>query len=258
MPARRQPSNYDGTTGRSDHGGRRTHIIQILRDSREPLSVAQIAEKVGIHLNTARFHLQSLVDAGMATREVEAHDGPGRPKVVYTGTLPNQTHEQAQGFRLLSEILTTAIAQRHPDAGPWLYQVGREWGSYLTTKVPPFATVDELEITTRLVDKLDALWFAPELKQDAKGNLSLVLHNCPFADTARRCPAVVCQLHAGMINGSLAEMRSKHRLIDLYPLAAAHQCVGEIKDAPEVEPTQVTLHLPESIPPALAAELDDE
>ena len=243
MSDRPEPSSYDGTTER-DHGGRRTHIIQLLRDSREPLSVADIADRVGIHVNTARFHLQSLVDAGLATREVEASSGPGRPRVVYTGTLPSQTHEHAQGFRLLSEMLTTAIAQKDPEAGPWLYGVGREWGRYLTTRVPPFTTVDETEIAARLVDKLDALWFAPELRQDALGNLSLLLHNCPFVDTARRCPKVVCQLHAGMINGSLEEMRSTHRLMELHPIASPHLCVGEIFDAPEVEPDSVVLHLP--------------
>ncbi|MDR3068928.1 MAG: helix-turn-helix domain-containing protein, partial [Cellulomonas sp.] len=101
MTTHQQPSIYDGTTGRSDSGGRRTHIIQLLRDSREPLSVAEVAEQVGIHINTARFHLESLVYSGLATRETESRAVPGRPRVVYTGTLPNQTHERAQGFRLL-------------------------------------------------------------------------------------------------------------------------------------------------------------
>ncbi|MCL2848923.1 MAG: helix-turn-helix domain-containing protein [Micrococcales bacterium] len=244
MPTHQQPSIYDGTTGRSDSGGRRTHIIQLLRDSREPMSVAEVAEQVGIHVNTARFHLESLVYSGMATRETEARAAPGRPRVVYTGTLPNQTHERAQGFRLLAEMLTAAVAEADPDAGPWLYQVGQEWGRYLTTKVPPYVTIDESEITNRLVDKLDALWFAPELEHSDEGQPSLVLHNCPFAQTANAYPDVVCQLHAGMINGSLEEMRSAYRLTHLAPQVSPHRCVGVLSPVPAEVVTSVPLHTP--------------
>ena len=244
VPTHQQPSIYDGTTGRSDSGGRRTHIIQLLRDSREPLSVAEVAEQVGIHVNTARFHLESLVYSGMATRETETRSVPGRPRVVYTGTLPNQTHERAQGFRLLSEMLTAAVAEVNPDAGPWLYGVGQEWGRYLTTKVPPYTTIDESEITKRLVDKLDALWFAPEVERGEDGELRLQLHNCPFAQTAHQYPQVVCQLHAGMINGSLEEMRSTCRLAELAPQVEPHRCVGVLGPVLDETVTEVPLRRP--------------
>jgi len=237
-------SVYDGTTGRSDHGGRRTHIIQILRDTRMPLSVQEVADKVGIHVNTARFHLESLVDAGMATRETADRNTPGRPKVVYLGTLPNQTHERAQGYRLLAEILTTAIAQSDAHSGEWLYTVGQEWGRYLTTRLAPFEALEEHEIAARLVDKLDALWFAPELEEPGGGRPPrLLLHNCPFTAPARQYPNVVCQLHAGMIDASLEEMRSTYRLERLRPQVTRHLCEGCLGPVPAEPRTSVPLDL---------------
>jgi len=235
------PSVYDGTTGGTEHGGRRTHIIQILRDAKEPLSVAQVAEMVGIHVNTARFHLESLVDAGLATRETEARQAPGRRRILYTGTLPNQTHERAQGYRLLAEILTATIAARYPDAGEQMFQVGREWGRYLTSQPMPFEVFNEDEIAERVVDKLDALWFAPELVQQPVPHL--LLHNCPFYRTAIQSPNVVCQLHVGMVNGSLEELRSCHRVTDVWPQEQPHCCravLGPVLDEPS---DGVTLHL---------------
>ncbi|MCL1838772.1 MAG: helix-turn-helix domain-containing protein, partial [Propionibacteriaceae bacterium] len=92
MAAKVEHSVFDGTTGRTKHGGRRTHIIQIIRDIKEPMSVQDVADRVGIHVSTARFHLESLVDAGLATRETLSKNKPGRPWVGYLGTLPNQTH----------------------------------------------------------------------------------------------------------------------------------------------------------------------
>ncbi|MCL2454083.1 MAG: helix-turn-helix domain-containing protein [Micrococcales bacterium] len=234
-------SVYDGTTGGSDYGGRRTHIIQLLRDTKVPLSVADVAETAGIHVNTARFHLESLVDAGMATRETERRDTPGRRRVLYSGTLPNQTHERAQGYRLLAEILTATIAKRYPDVGDEMYEVGQEWGRYLTSRPAPFETFDEDEIHKRVVDKLDALWFAPELRREPEPHL--LLHNCPFLEPAKRTPEVVCQLHVGMINGSLEELRSSQRVVRLEPQAEPYMCRGWLGPVPREPMTRVPLDL---------------
>jgi len=242
MTTRANRAGYDGTTGGTEYGGRRTHIIQLLRDSRTPLSVADIAKRVGIHVNTARFHLESLVDAGLAIREAEVRSQPGRRRVLYTGTLPNQTHERAQGYRLLSEILTSTIAACYPEAGAGMYATGQEWGRYLTSRPAPFEACHEEEIDKRVVDKLDALWFAPELRREERPHL--LLHNCPFAETARQSPNVVCQLHAGMINGSLEELRSSQRVVELEPHAEEHMCRAWLGAVPKRQVDRVPLSFP--------------
>ncbi len=243
MPAHSTPRIYDGTTGGSVHGGRRTHIIQILRDAKEPLSVVQVAEMVGIHANTARFHLESLVDAGLATREAEASSQPGRRRILYTGTLPNQTHERAQGYRLLSQILTSFIAVKYPDSGSDMYDVGRQWGGYLTSRPAPFEILDEDEVDRRVMDKLDALWFAPELQVHPKPRL--LLHHCPFIESARSAPNIVCRLHVGMINGSLEELRSTQRVVELCPEIEPHVCCGYLGPVDELGDGPVRLVLPD-------------
>ena len=243
MASHVSPSVYDGTTGGTEHGGRRTHIIQILRDAREPLSVADIAAMVGVHVNTARFHLESLVDAGLAVRQAEARQAPGRRRILYTGTLPNQTHERAQGYRLLAEILTATIAAKYPDTGDEMAEVGAEWGRYLTTRPAPYEVFDEHDIALRVVDKLDALWFAPELVTEPEPHL--LLHNCPFMRTAARSPEVVCQLHAGMVNGSLEELRSRYRISALSPQVEPHLCKAVLGLAEDVAPGPIPLRLPD-------------
>jgi len=242
LTARATPSVYDGTTGGSDHGGRRTHIIQILRDAKEPVSVADVAQMVGVHVNTARFHLESLVDAGLATRETEARNAPGRRRILYTGTLPNQTHERAQGYRLLAEILTSTIASKYPDIGEDMHAIGAEWGRYLTSRPAPFEVFDEDEIAERVVDKLDALWFAPELRSEPSPHM--LLHNCPFIRSAMHAPQVVCQLHAGMVNGSLEELRSRYRITELWPQEEPHLCRAQLGPIGEGPMNDVELHLP--------------
>ncbi len=254
-------TGFDGTTGRSEHGGRRTHVIQLLRDSKEPLSVAEVAKRVGIHINTARFHLESLVDAGLADRASQLRTTPGRPKVLYVGTLPNQTHERAQAYRLLADALTTAVAHNVPNATQVMYDLGQSWGRFLTDTPTPSEPLDEQEIMTQVVAKLDALWFAPELVTvgrgeaiemadkgvhlDTKGKIIegvaldaadgvhatrevMVMHNCPFQSAANRSPEVVCALHAGLINGALSELGSNRRTLRIYPMVGEHQCAAPI------------------------------
>lgn len=218
--------------------------------------MVDISEMVGIHANTARFHLESLVDAGMALRETEASGQPGRRRILYTGTLPNQTHERAQGYRLLAQILTGTIASRFPEVGEDMYEVGQQWGSYLTSRPAPFETLDEEAIDQRVMDKLDALWFAPEAVSQPKPHM--LLHNCPFMESAREAPEVVCRLHVGMINGSLEELRSTQRIVELNPFLKSHLCRAWLGDAGEVVGKPVKLVFTKEIEEEDSGEFVDE
>ncbi|MDR0285667.1 MAG: helix-turn-helix domain-containing protein [Propionibacteriaceae bacterium] len=220
---------FDGTTGRGDHRGRRTHVIRLLRDSKEPLTVEQVAKRVGLPPNAARFHLESLVEAGFAVRMTQNRATPGRPRVAYLGTLPTQTDEREQGYRLLSEILATAVASANGDADEWMYRAGIDWGRCITSRCDPECPLPETDNLRGLVEKLDALWFAPEL---AGGDPpTLVLYNFPFLESTRRFPQVLCQLNAGLVNGILEEMHSGYRLGHLRANLAGHRCEGDLVKA---------------------------
>ncbi|MCL2424545.1 MAG: hypothetical protein FWD11_11755, partial [Micrococcales bacterium] len=204
----------------------------------EPLSVADVAEQVGVHVNTARFHLESLVYASLASREIESRPGPGRPRVVYTCAPPDVRSDQPGGFAQLAQILACAVADANPDAGRWLYGVGQDWGRFLTTKAPPFTTVDETAVASGLLTMLDELGFAPELDR-TKDSRHLWLHRCPFVSITQRHPGVPCQLHAGLVNGALEEMRSSLRLVEQE--SSLGRCVGTLGPVPQVAVSSVPL-----------------
>ena len=48
--------------------GRREEVWQLLRDVGGPMAIAEVAERLGIHANTARFHLESLASNGRVER----------------------------------------------------------------------------------------------------------------------------------------------------------------------------------------------
>ena len=55
----------------------------MLRAAGSPVGVREVADRMGLHPNTARFHLDALVDAGLAVRAPQARTAPGRPSTGY-------------------------------------------------------------------------------------------------------------------------------------------------------------------------------
>ena len=241
--ATQAPASSTAGTVSNRHSGRRAEIADLLRHASEPLSVEDVGRLANVHVNTARFHLEALVEAGLAVRATEPRGRPGRRRVLYTGVLPN--HEPARSYQLLASMLTAALAHACPDVREKTYEVGQEWGRFLTSRPAPFEAFDEEDIDTRLVDKLDQLWFAAEFCPLPAPRI--LLHNCPFIETALQAPSIVCELHAGMINGSLEDLRSARRIVELHPQAEPHLCWASLGDASDpVE--SVPLVLPDDKP----------
>jgi predicted ArsR family transcriptional regulator len=57
-------------------GGSRAAILRMLRGEARPLDIREVAQRTGLHQNTARFHLEALVAAGLAARETEDRETP--------------------------------------------------------------------------------------------------------------------------------------------------------------------------------------
>ena len=64
-------------------GRSRAAVLDLLRADDRPFGVREVAQRMGLHQNTARFHLEALTEAGLAAREAEDRQGPGRPRIGY-------------------------------------------------------------------------------------------------------------------------------------------------------------------------------
>ncbi|MDR2931024.1 MAG: helix-turn-helix domain-containing protein [Propionibacteriaceae bacterium] len=233
---------FDGVTGRGRYAGRRIHVIQLLRDSHEPMSVEQVARKAGIPLATARFHLEALVDAGFAVREAEDRPVRGRPRLVYAGHMPDRAHERGQAYRVLAATLAQAVGQSSEDPGPWMYRAGQEASrSQLPPK--PWPT-DDVQIVEAMLDKMDAMAFAPDEVDPCLRHV--VMHHCPFADAACRYPQAFCQMHAGMMNGHLEALGAELRVVKIRPQLHHHLCDATL-GKPKARLTSVELDVPAKV-----------
>ena len=66
-----------------ESAGRRREVLRLLRASSGPLSILAIADELGVHPNTVRFHLDSLVGDGQVEQAAPGRKGPGRPPLMF-------------------------------------------------------------------------------------------------------------------------------------------------------------------------------
>ena len=111
-------------------GRSRADVLDLLRAADGPLGVREVAQRTGLHPNTARFHLEALVEAGLAARETENRETPGRPRIDYRAVADRPAGQRR--YRLLAEMLTSLIAGTMPAPGRAAEEAGREWGAFLT------------------------------------------------------------------------------------------------------------------------------
>jgi predicted ArsR family transcriptional regulator len=206
-------------------------VLAVLQDAGRPLDVTEVAKLVGLHVNTARFHLDGLVDAGVADRAAEQREQPGRPRTLYAAR-SGAARAGVRSYQLLAEILTSFVAAQVPQPARAAQNAGREWGRYLTDRPGPFEQVTAATATRHLVDALDSLGFAPEAKT-AGNRRQILLHHCPFRESASRHQDVVCAIHLGLMQGMLAELDAPIDTDRLDPFVEPNLCVAHLSRRPQ-------------------------
>lgn len=166
------------------------------------MSIAAIADVLGVHPNTVRFHLDSLVADGQVEHVEPGRKGPGRPPLMFCA-VRQMDRGGTRHYRLLAEVLATAFAAE-PDASAKAVAAGRAWGRKLESSVEavPTGPASADDAIDHLVNMLDELGFAPE-RRAAQGEQQVGLRHCPFLELAENRTAVVCPVHLGLMQGAM-------------------------------------------------------
>lgn len=222
----------------------RARILDALRASGAGLAATEVARSVGLHHNTVRWHLDRLVEAGLATRRSQPRLQPGRPQVVFEASAAADA-PAPPAYQLLARILATYVAQAAPDPGEAAVELGRIWGHYLTEAPSPLQAISAEEAAGRLVARFADLGFQPErealsretapprpaARQVGEGpqpTERILLHRCPFKDLAAERQDVICSIHLGLMHGLLAELRAPLQATTLVPFAGPDLCIAEL------------------------------
>lgn len=220
-------------------------------------SAQELAEVVGLHLTTVRFHLDQMVDAGLLTAvQAAPSGGAGRPRKLYSVPAvqmkaPTEPHA-LQAYAALSEIVTRAAGQikapaedsteqdsKRQDPASLeqtpqvLEESGRAWARDHVARV--VAQVNETGPATTpgawmgkigvVLDLLVGWGHAPEVRTTAGAvETDILLRDCPFLALAKDQPHMVCGVHRGLLRGALDALGEESVELDLAPLIDRHTC----------------------------------
>lgn len=222
-------------TERDQTSERRRQVLAAIQQAEKPLGVAAIAAQVGIHLNTARFHLANLEADGMIERLPGDVSGPGRPPLVYQARR-GQALGEVRRYRMLAEILLSHLSASGDASAA--EAAGNVWGAHLVDRPAPYHQVDNNEAITRLTSLLAELDFAPEAVPSIAGAGPdetpefIRLRHCPFLELADHHRNLVCAMHLGLMQGALAELRAPVTVTRLEPFAEPTACLAHLAPTP--------------------------
>ena len=162
------------------------------------LSAQDLADRLGLHANTVRLHLERLREAGLVDVEAVHRGTVGRPQHLYFLA----DGAPALGFdppahALLAGLLA-ALAERVGADAASAKSTGRVWGADTGRRTRSRSCLAALEA------ELTRLGFEPsaEAADGAhEGSTRIDFLHCPFRELAEAYPELVCNLHRGLCEG---------------------------------------------------------
>ncbi len=195
----------------------RVDLLEALRRAERPLTVTEAAAAVGLHPNTARVHLERLVEVGLAERRPEDRDQPGRPRTLYAAAdvAEEPAAEDEEDYKTLAALLARELGAS-PGARRAAIDAGHRWAEERDRHTPEVVASDPDagEVIDGVVRIMDGLGFRPSY--DPEGN-EILLRRCPFEDVARESRSVVCGVHLGLIEGTVDQLGGGVRVRRLEP-----------------------------------------
>ncbi|BBZ38937.1 helix-turn-helix transcriptional regulator [Mycobacterium conspicuum] len=215
-----------------ESAGRRREVLRFLRATAKPTSILAIADALGVHPNTVRFHLDVLVGNGQVEQVAPDRKGPGRPPLMFQA-VRQMDRGGTRHYRMLAEILSTALAAERNSEMKAL-AAGRAWGMRMES--PSDGDTGAEEAVDRLFDMLDELGFAPE-RRAANGDAQIGLRHCPFLELAETRTEVVCPIHLGLMQGAMETWGADVTVDRLEAFVEPDLCVARLRAPGAAEET---------------------
>jgi predicted ArsR family transcriptional regulator len=187
----------------------RARLFRLLGELQRPASTEELAERLGLHPNGVRTHLERLREAGLIIRGRERRPR-GRPRDSWSiDPQAGPSGDPPSAYADLSRWLVR-IASRRSRVGE-VESMGREIGRELAERGEAGSPEE------RMHRALATLGFRPARAIDRDGKLDYTLANCPYREAVRENQPVVCALHRGLTRGLLDGISPNTKLSAFVP-----------------------------------------
>lgn len=200
----------------------RDRVLALVEATQEPMLIEEICEATGLHPNTVRGHLDTLVAADKVTRNPGPRKGRGRPPWLYAA---KESGALAELNRTLRKQLETA------DADSVAREAAAAWAS--TAHFDRVAGTPD-EAVQQATATLEELGFSAE--ESPVGD-AIVLQQCPYASLVADNP-VICDIHAALLGEILDRSGQEVSVTSLDVWARPGVCVAHLA-RPDLQPSRV-------------------
>jgi predicted ArsR family transcriptional regulator len=206
----------------------RARLFGVLSELRRPAGTEELAERLALHPNGVRVHLERLRKAGLVARE-RARQARGRPRDMWS-IAPDARPggDPPSAYADLGRWLARVISARKTSLRA-VEAAGREIGRDLAPEGGACSAEE------RMYAALVSLGFQPRREVDPAGRLTYRLCNCPYRDAVRESQQIVCTLHRGITRGLLDAVSPDTKLAafvprDPYAAGCEIELRGELAD----------------------------
>ncbi|WP_024796034.1 helix-turn-helix transcriptional regulator [Tomitella biformata] len=205
----------------------RVALINELRTAGGPLDAHQLSEICGLHVTTVRFHLEALITAGLVASTTAPSNGRGRPRLLYSSVSQMAQTSEEDSYLQLSRLMAQSWASNTGGTpAERAEQAGREWAK---------SSISESEAGQRPLVQVAAevnamfteIGFEPELLDTADG-IHFELHACPFGAIAAEHPEIVCNIHLGLLRGTIERLTRVGYQAKITPWATPTMCQAAV------------------------------
>jgi predicted ArsR family transcriptional regulator len=187
----------------------RARLFAVLGELRRPAGTVELAERLELHPNGVRIHLERMEQAGLVQR-TRVRQQRGRPP---------------DAWRIAPDAQPGGSAPRaYQDLGRWLARAFRAGargakgieatGRQIGRELAPGGTAAGAEaFETSLI----ALGFQPTVEGRDADPITFCLGNCPYRDAVNENQPAICALHKGITRGLLDVLAPDAKLTAFIP-----------------------------------------
>lgn len=182
---------------------KQSEVLSVLQKFPQGARAADIAQKMGMHVNTARGHLDELVHAGAVRVVTSPAQGRGRPSLIFQVRVPDNRSVAEEYVTLISVLIKTLADKTQLDdfSSEQARVIGREWAKAA-------ASSHGAEALTPLYRTMRDMGFDPVTSAeqfDQEGRTDVELNACPFVTAGVEPSPFVCAIHDGYLEQAAAD-----------------------------------------------------
>jgi len=214
---------------------RQREVLDQLQTYPQGARSADLAEDLGMHVNTVRGHLDELIARGAVHAHTAPAQGRGRPSLIFQVRIPDN-RAIAREYISLVELLASMIVDidsPSPETVEKAREIGRLWARRMAEREDsPGGAVgkDGTDSTDTALDRLHhtlrELGFDPTMRREqgdgdtAPESVDIELQACPFVAEGHRPSLMICAIHEGFLQESVGSAPVRLSLRPFQPSGA--------------------------------------